>query len=175
MKKNQILVAGVSHRFTTQVTANNQGIAGQDVLFNLQRLSDNKWWNGASWGVPQIDLTCTETGSTYPGEYYYDIAGSEIGDGIIYIEQFKILSGLYIFNSVDRLFGEYDINKLALYYDFATYTKAVILWYDIDRPFGATDPIYWTYAYTAAGGKPTNSAQIALKDRIIRWIDAQPV
>ena len=173
MKK---IEAGVDYRFTVQVTIDHRGIVGQTVKLNLQRSSDNKWWNGSSWAVGETDLACTETESTiYPGEYYYELTGTEIQDGVIYKEQFKILSGLYTFNSIEELYAEYNVDKLTLEYDFTTYSKAVILWYDVDRPIGAATAIYWAYIYNSTGGKPVNSFQVCKKDRVIRWSEAQPV
>ena len=165
--------AGVNYTFFTQLTLNEVGIPGQNVLLNIQRSSDNTWWDGYGWSI-ETNLVCTED-LIYTGKYTYILTGSQIQDGVTYTQQFKILSGIYTFNKVSTLYAEYDIDKLALNYDFTTYSKAVILWYDIDRPFSTAMPIYWTYVYTPGGSNPTDTAQIASKDRIIRWSEAQPV
>lgn len=173
MRKDLILVAGKNHIFSTQVLSNNEGVTGQTVKFVIKRLSDNTYWTGAAWGVA-TDLSCSETDSTnFPGEYTYTLAGTQIQDGVEYITQFKITSGIYAFNFVERFVGEYDLQKLALTYNFTTYSKAVILWYDMDAPLSG-DPVYWAYVYNSVGGNPSTAAQITTKDRTIRWTTAQP-
>jgi hypothetical protein len=79
------------------------------------------------------------------------------------------LDDVYAWNKIAAAMAEYSIE-----YDFATYSKAVVLYYAINRPFGVTDPIYWRYVYNAAGGKPANSGEIAKCDLLTAWASAEP-
>lgn len=60
------------------------------------------------------------------------------------------------------------VNQLAKYsfsYDFSTYSKAVMFFYDSDYPF--TGPaVLWRYIYNANHGRPTNSSEIVYGDPV---------
>jgi hypothetical protein len=66
------------------------------------------------------------------------------------------------------------LEKDAIEYNFTAYSKAVMLFYEADRPFPG-DPYAWCYVYTAAGGNPSNTTEIAKRDRVKIWATEQPV
>lgn len=66
------------------------------------------------------------------------------------------------------------IERCAYEYDFATYSKAVMLFYEEDRSFSG-DPYAWCYLYTATGTDPVNVSEISKRDRVRLWTEAEPV
>jgi hypothetical protein len=85
----------------------------------------------------------------------------------------------YIMGSSDNADHDTQIDlidaalRMAIEYDFTTYSKAVILFYEDDRPL-AGDPSYWAYVYTAAGGKPSTASEITKRDRLKTWVSGAP-
>jgi len=65
------------------------------------------------------------------------------------------------------------VSKLAHDYDFVTYAKAVMFFFDEDYPFTG-DPILWRYVYNASRGKPTQSSEIVFGDRVRDYSLVQP-
>lgn len=69
-----------------------------------------------------------------------------------------------------------QVSKHAIQYDFTTYTKAVMFYYDEDYDAGFSgDPILWRYVYNASHGKPTASSEIVYGDRVRDYSLVQPV
>jgi hypothetical protein len=78
-------------------------------------------------------------------------------------------------NSIDEvLFASSILDRGAIEYNFTSYSNSVMLFYGVDRPFGAYDPLFWCFVYTASGGKPTTIAEIAKRDMVYRWSDTTP-
>lgn len=77
-------------------------------------------------------------------------------------------------NVLDEINIATGIHRYAIAFDFTTYSKAVMLFYSVSRPFGATDPVAWCYIYTANGTKPSNTSETVIRDVVKNWADEQP-
>jgi len=66
-----------------------------------------------------------------------------------------------------------NLEACAYEFDFSTYAKAVMLFYQEDRPFSG-DPYAWCYVYNSTGGNPTTSAEIVKRDTVVLWATAEP-
>jgi hypothetical protein len=65
-------------------------------------------------------------------------------------------------------------HQYSISFDFGTYTKAVVLYWDKDRPLTG-NPDAWRYCYTSTGANPSSVAEIAQCDRLKYWADGVPV
>lgn len=70
-------------------------------------------------------------------------------------------------DNVSTLFSA-NMDKYSIEYDFSTYAKSIMKFYDQDRPFvGNAD--YWCYVYKKDGTKPLDFTEIAKRDRVKPW------
>lgn len=70
-------------------------------------------------------------------------------------------------DNVSTLFSA-NMDQYSIEYDFTTYTKSIMKFYNQDRPF-AGNADYWCYVYTKNDTKPTDFAEIAKRDRVKPW------
>jgi hypothetical protein len=185
-----------------QITLDGVGVTGQAPKVSIQRASDSYYYTGSIWQAAPILLSMTEVGVTsFNGLYLYNFTMPNTDDR--YTVR-KINTGTYACDEYDTLVSTEKVmaasdirlavglssasidtqlagilksvesNRLAIEYDFSTYSKAVILFYDKDRAFGATNPKYWCYVYKSNGGNPTTVSEISKRDRITLWTDTTP-
>jgi hypothetical protein len=154
------------------ISADAVGATGETPTCTIKRLSNNDYWTGSAWGS-KTAISLVEYDSTNsPGLYTYRSCRTQAAEDT-YIVNYKN-TGTNALTISEIWIASIDVNDMTIEYDFATYTKAVALYYPMKRTVTG-DPTYWRYVYTAAGGKPTITADIAKADILTAWADAEPV
>lgn len=178
--QNIDVYTGETVRIAFDLTLNGVGLTGQSPGLVIRRGADSKYWTGADWSATETIVYFTEYSDTiFPGLYIYTFLIPASAD---YYRIRKLNGGTYAADeymimvarvSVPVTFAV-DLDTTAIEYDFTTYSKAVMLFYNQQRPFSG-NPIYWCYVYTAAGSKPSTAAEIGKRDQVIAWDVSTPV